>query len=480
MLPCILFFGGCSEEVYVLRIEKTETIGNVDTYTIYYSNNTTSNFTIENGTDGEDGEDLTIEAIFNALVERGEYPDTSNESFKAFLSDYLNITYEEDSVNKAVVNAMPSVVNIYAEQPEQVTGGSFPYFTVENESQIYCGSGVIYQMDDNYSYIITNYHVVYSSTSILDNKISRMIYAYQYGKDVVVTETSSNDAYDAPTKQLGGEGIECEYIGGSMNYDIAVLRVSTSALKEINPDAKAVTVADGYSLADTAIAIGNPEGDGISVTSGVISVESEYYTMVGADEETVITFRGIRIDTAVNGGNSGGGLFNIKGELIGIVNSKLVYSSDGTPIDNIAHALPYDNVVKVADNIIDNYKKNSASGNSDPVKVTKLTLGLSATTENSQTIYDYISGEITITEDTVVTSFSSNSLAQSRGMQVGDIITSVQINETEYEITRYFQLNDLMLTVRENDQVIINISRNHISQSIVIGEISSSMLTTVE
>ena len=64
-------------------------------------------------------------------------------------------------------------------------------------------------------------------------------------------------------------------------------------------------------------------------------------------------------------------------------------------------------------------------------------------------------------------------------MQVGDIIESIVINETKYEISRYYQVSDLLLTIRTGDSVIINVSRNNISQSIVIGEVTSDMLTTI-
>lgn len=521
MLPCVLLFGGCQEnvyitriektetvgstdtytiyysdnttsnftvendsddnsDVYVTRIEKTETIGTTDTYTVYYSDNTTSNFTIENGADGENGTDVTIENIFQTCVNRGMY-ENSDKGFLEFLSDYLNFTVEDNnSINQAVVKAMKSAVSIYVEHPVNALTGTYPHISTEVASSIYCGAGVIYKMDDDYSYLITNYHVVYLVNSLAENNIARMIYAYQYGENVEISNTDVEDASIAPAIEFGGDGVECQYVGGSLNYDLAVLKVSTDDLLAVNPDAEPVTIASEYGLADTAIAIGNPEGNGISVTTGVVSVVSENITMTGADDKTEVTFRVMRIDAAVNGGNSGGGLFNDKGELIGIVNSKLVYSSDETPIDNISYALPYDNVTKVVDNIIHYHEATTTNGSLiTPVNVTKLLLGINIAAENSQATYDYVSGKITITDDALVTGISSDSLAQNKGMQVGDIIESIVINKTEYEISRYYQVSDLLLTIRTGDSVIINVSRNNISQSIVIGEVTSDMLTTI-
>ena len=101
-------------------------------------------------------------------------------------------------------------------------------------------------------------------------------------------------------------------------------------------------------VGESAIAIGNPEGNGFSTSLGIVSVDSEYIEMTGADGVTNVEFRVMRIDTAVNGGNSGGGLFNSKGELIGIVNAKI----QSTTVENIAYAIPSNLAAAVADNII--------------------------------------------------------------------------------------------------------------------------------
>lgn len=77
-------------------------------------------------------------------------------------------------------------------------------------------------------------------------------------------------------------------------------------------------------VGDSVIAIGNPNAGGIAVTQGILSMESEYITMTAADNVSTVQIRVMRVDAAINGGNSGGGLFNDSGELIGIVNAKVV------------------------------------------------------------------------------------------------------------------------------------------------------------
>lgn len=445
IIPCALLFCACSflsptENVYVTDIVQTSVNENLTTYTIHYSNGKTSMFTVSNGKDGNDGDDLTLDSI-------KEYCETNNIDFESFLKEYLSFG-QETSIKEGTNKAIQSAVSVWCEYPTS------SYYL--NNVDITCGAGVVYQMNDNYSYIITNYHVVYYKECITPNKIANKIHIFQYGTSENVFKTEDNLGNKEITY---GEGsVEATYIGGSMNYDIAVLKVSTDDLKKYNPNVKPVVIAQSYSLADTAIAIGNPEGDGISVTQGIISVESEQIEMTGADETTACEFRVMRIDTAVNGGNSGGGLFNVKGELVGIVNAKVVDSD----IDNIAYALPYDNITKVADNLIYYYEQTN-----QPATVKKLVLNLDYTEENSRAIYNPTTNQTTLKNDLVVhkvypTAKDNSHIGAAYACEIvaGDIIKAVSINNVNYNLTRAYQLPDLLLTVRAGDKVIFTIERD--------------------
>jgi len=289
---------------------------------------------------------------------------------------------------------------------------------------------------------------VYSKYTI--SNVSNEITVYQYGTQGVYYE-NNNYHY--------GEGsVDATYVGGSMEYDLAVLRVNTSDLKKYNETAQAVTVADDYDVAEAAIAVGNPNGENISVTEGIISVESEIVPIYSADDTQVLNFRVMRIDTAINSGNSGGGLFNDEGELIGIVNAKAVASD----IDNIAYALPYDNVVKVVDNIIYYYKQNNRAS-----QVKKVYLDITCTTKNSRSIYDATTGEISIVDDCTISAVSQTStgLGHFMGLEAGDIIKSIKINSTEYTINRWFEFGDYLLNVRIGDTLTIIVERDGVSQT---------------
>lgn len=297
------------------------------------------------------------------------------------------------------------------------------------------GSGVIYRLDKEKgdAYIITNYHVVYNASSYYSQgQISDDIYIYLYGMEA--------EAYAIPAA----------YIGGSMNYDIAVLKVSENEILK-NSNARAVTVADfdDLSVGQSAVAIGNPEAEGISVTRGIVSVDSESLTMTALDGMGQITYRAIRVDTPVNSGNSGGGLFNLSGELIGIVNAKIADES----IEGIAYAIPVSIAIGVTQNIIDH------SANADYTDgVWKYLLGVGVVSNNLRTELTEDGSAVVIREDVVIDSLTEGSLTDGV-LKVGDLIRSLTVGGKTYEATRSFVIVDAMLNARVGDTVTVTFER---------------------
>lgn len=453
IIPCLFLFGGCNlfeATKTVTDIQKTSSTAVGEVYTITYSDGTTSSFTIENG---EDGKDLNIEDIYNVAKENG-YTGT----FLDFLDDYLDIGNSDANKTANVSKALLSSVAVCAEFP--VNTGSF--LSDNKDTIVGSGAGVIYKLDKSAgnAYIITNYHVVYYASSVNTNKISTNIKCFLYGASIArgyKVDSSDNKVYDAngyPIIEYAGNAIDCTYVGGSMTHDIAVLKVSASEILK-NSDARAVDVvnSDNIDVGGTAIAIGNPEGSGISVTEGVVSVDSEYLTMTGADEQTEVTFRVMRIDTAVNSGNSGGGLYNANGELIGIVNAKIIDDE----VENIGYAIPSNIATRVADNIIKN--------NSDPRKVT---IGITIEAKNSRSVYDATTGKISIVEDIYVKEITQNSLASTSSLEVGDKITKIIIKGKEYSISRMYQVIDLVWFMEVGDVVQFVVEGKASNPSIVI------------
>ena len=167
------------------------------------------------------------------------------------------------------------------------------------------GSGVIIRED---GYIATNYHVI-------------------QGANKVEVTLHNGDAYPATI------------VGSDPSNDVAVVKIDEKGLTtaEIG-DSSTVDVGD------LAVAIGNPLGQlGGSVTTGIISALDRVLTVEG----TTLTL--LQTDAAINGGNSGGGLFNARGELIGIVESKAA----AVGVEGLGFALPINNVAEILNNIID-------------------------------------------------------------------------------------------------------------------------------
>ncbi|MFA5449291.1 MAG: trypsin-like peptidase domain-containing protein [Clostridia bacterium] len=174
------------------------------------------------------------------------------------------------------------------------------------------GSGVFIGKGENNSYILTCQHVVEDATKLT----------------VILTDKTEHNAY---------------YVGGLPDQDIAVIKINKVS---------GITFAEYRDLAEYPLrvgedvyAIGNPLGSlGGSVTKGIISsaVPRDIYI-----EGTTLPL--IQTDASINKGNSGGGLFDSNGTLVGIVNAKSV----GDTVEGLGFAIPIDNAINMAKDFID-------------------------------------------------------------------------------------------------------------------------------
>jgi len=201
----------------------------------------------------------------------------------------------------------PSIVGIQVTARASAFGGRILALTD------HAGSGVMISDD---GYVVTNYHVVDGAESV---------------------------------HVVQGDAVyRAEFVAGDAGADIAVLRIPG---REI-PAAKAGD-SDALTVGDWALVIGNPLGEQFAntLTVGVISG-------LGRDLSDRGTRAGqaslIQTNAAINAGNSGGGLFNISGELVGITSMKL--SNNGyygyASIEGIGFALPMNNVKKIVGDLI--------------------------------------------------------------------------------------------------------------------------------
>ncbi len=173
------------------------------------------------------------------------------------------------------------------------------------------GSGVLFAHDDNLnlSFIVTCFHVI-------------------DGAERFYVNLTDSNSYEASV------------VGAYKDLDLAVLSIEKTGLSY----ASFFDDSDKLKLGSTVVCIGNPLGTlPGSVSAGIVS-----YVNREIPVSTTETMTLIQTDVAINSGNSGGGLFNTSGALIGIVNAK--YSSEG--IEGLGFAIPINDVRKTVTDIL--------------------------------------------------------------------------------------------------------------------------------
>ena len=225
------------------------------------------------------------------------------------------------------------------------------------------GSGFILTGD---GYVLTNYHVIESSNSI------------------------SVTLYD-------GKSYDAVLIGYDESSDIAVLKIDAEGLTPV-----VLGDSDNLNVGDSVVAIGNPLGElTVSLTSGAVSALNREITLSNS-----VTMNLIQTDCAINSGNSGGALFNLYGEVIGITNAKYSGSGSGASIDNIGFAIPINHVRGIVESIIENGY------------VAKPYIGVIVSDVSEETMsYGLPAGA-------AVKAVSEDSPAEKAGLQINDIITA--------------------------------------------------------
>ncbi len=267
-----------------------------------------------------------------------------------------------DGTTTAIVKkTADSVVEI---ETESVVTGGFAQQYVQQGA----GSGVIISED---GYIITNNHVIDGA------------------ENITVTLRDGTTSYTAAL------------IGTDEDNDIALIKVDATGLSP-------ATFGDSnkLSVGDYVVAIGNPLGQlGGTVTDGIVSALARQVTVDGNNMTL------LQHNAQISPGNSGGGLFNANGELIGIVNAK----DSATEVEGIAVAIPINNVL----DIIDDLKTYGyVTG--------KIDLGMEITDITSSDTAFYYGVNQT---GCYVLSVTRGSNAEAAGFRTGDLITKV--NGTE-------------------------------------------------
>jgi serine protease Do len=249
------------------------------------------------------------------------------------------------------------------------------------------GSGIIVEQEDEDVYILTNYHVINNATEI--------------------TIVLNND------KEYKGETV-----GKDERSDIGVVKFQSKEKFEVAKIGKSSELQIG----DWAIAVGNPYGFNGTVTIGVVSALGRS-TMLG-NKADATDF--IQTDAAVNPGNSGGPLINIKGEVIGI-NSWI--ASPIAANSGLSFSIPIDNAIVVFSKL----KKNSV------VEYAWLGVAIKSLTDSALRKSLNIERE----HGAYIVEIVKESPGEKAGFKVGDIIISIDgkeikdANELIWIISKY-------------------------------------------
>ena len=399
------------------------------------------------GANGSDGQDVTLDDLYQAA---------KNEGFEGSLLDFiysLGANVQENNATQTIAQNMTSVVSVCSAFIKTEMVGS--YWNKHEEKSVTGaeGSGVVLHLEKNrgVAYIVTNYHVVYDLSS--DTGISEHIWIYPYGARDTFSAGDIKNGVE-PGDIEGGDGIRATFIGGAMDYDIALLQVNSTKVVDSILTTANVGDSESITVGEKTFAIGNAEGMGIAVTNGILSVDSEYISMRSSDNKRAVTYRVMRTDAPINHGNSGGGLFNAQGQLIGIVNAKSIASET----DNVGYALPITSVKYALKNIWDNITNTKAGF------IARAFMGIETYIQHSKAVME--NGSLKIIEEFAVSSILTEGAVGAgnhTAFKVGDVIMSMTHNGVTTKLTRRHQMTDLLLNVRLGDTVTFTVLRDSAS-----------------
>ena len=232
------------------------------------------------------------------VIQQVERTDSSAASGTAVASGGMTTSQVSEMVS-------PSVVVITT---EQVVYSQWSWYG-QNQVESGAGSGVIISSD---GYILTCAHVVSGASQI--------------------------------TVTIGDTDYTAAVVGEDDTSDVAVLKIDADGLTPAT-----VGDSDSLSVGDSVLAVGNPLGElGGTVTSGIVSALNRSVTIQGTSSTNTMSL--IQMDASVSPGNSGGGLFNMNGELIGLVNAK----SSSSDAEGLGFAIPINDAIQVAQDLLEN------------------------------------------------------------------------------------------------------------------------------
>lgn len=369
---------------------------------------------------------LLVLLLFNAFG-GGEDPElTATDEEEAGTEQETEDPAVEDATGNEITEAIDasrdsvvSVINL--QRVDSLLPGIFgeaPETQQAEPEEAGIGSGVIYRVDGETAYIVTNHHVV-------------------------------EGAEELQVNMQNGESVTANIVGTDIWTDLAVLTISSEAVEGTLDFAD----SDELTVGQTAIAIGSPLGEAFSgsVSQGIVS---------GLDRSVPVDLAGdgsydweanvIQTDAAINPGNSGGALIDSNGNLIGINSMKISMPQ----VEGIGFAIPANEVQKVVTQIEENGE------------VERPFLGV--TLQDLYTIPpEIVQSEMNLPEDVnsgvVISSVQPGSPAESAGLQQLDLVTALDGNA----VNNMMELRQYLYYEKEpGDEMTIDYYRNGEQQSV--------------
>jgi len=331
--------------------------------------------------------------------------DSARVQQVSFSGEYPDFTYAAESCVKAVVFVK---VKVRTEQP-QMPNNFFEYFfgygggqSVPRE-QVGSGSGVIIRED---GYIVTNNHVVNGASEI---------------------EVTMDD----------GKSFKADLIGTDPVTDVALIKIDAQNLPTVP-----FGDSDKLRLGEWVIAIGSPYGLTSTITAGIVSAKGR--SLADNREFKIESF--IQTDAAVNPGNSGGALVNIRGELVGI--NTAIYSNTGS-YAGCSFAVPVNMAKKVVEDLM------------DYGSVQRGMLGISMINNSAELAAEK---NLSVQEGVYIAELVKGGAAAAAGVKEGDVLTAVNGEK----IKNGTAVQEIISRYRPGDKVTLSIVRGNDQKDIEV------------
>ena len=263
------------------------------------------------------------------------------------------------------------------------------------------GSGFILSED---GYIMTNYHVI---------------------------EDAVKGGYDIQVLDHDGKKYIAEVVGYAEDNDVAVLKIDATGLSPV-----VLGDSNNVRVGERVYAVGNPLGElEYSISDGIVSALDR--DMKNTEKGRSTTINMFQITAAINSGNSGGPIYNSRGEVIGIATAK--YASSG--VEGLGFAIPISDAVAIANDLItDGYVRGKAR-----IGI----LNASTLSASSAQYYGIVPG-------VYFEGIDPGSAAEKAGLQVGDIIVGLG----DKEITDFSSLTTALKSFHAGDTTTLKVYRN--------------------